>query len=121
MPDIELQYLYRNNLLGITFNMMPLSSYSLPCHSPLKIIGLPSFQSEIAFVPKKYFFISDGVVNASHTFEGGASISILAFPVILFFIFVFFILLTRQKIMPRFIILLYSIKNSLWGKNTRHL
>jgi hypothetical protein len=52
-----------------------LSSYAVPSHSPVKLIGLPGFQSVFVFVPKRYFLIISGVISAFHTSEGDACMS----------------------------------------------
>jgi hypothetical protein len=48
------------------------------------MIGLPSFQSVIVSVPKKYCFIMSGFVKACHTREAEACMLVLTFPVIPF-------------------------------------
>ena len=51
--------------------MVPLSSYALPCQVPLYVIGLPTFQSDTASVPKRNCLIIAGSVRAFQTFPAG--------------------------------------------------
>ena len=72
MPPKLLKYEYDSFLLGKKVKILPLSWYCSPSHSPLKIISLPTAQSAISSVPKKYCFTISGLISASQTFSIGA-------------------------------------------------
>src|ERR1700743_2595548 len=74
--------------------MMPPSWYLWPSHSPLKVIGSPTFQSDLSSVPKKYCFTILGSVRPCQTFAAGAlnvttvfAVSVLIFRYDLVFLF----------------------------------
>jgi hypothetical protein len=53
---------------------------------PIKVIGLPTFQSENTLQLKKYFLVFSGFVSASQTLEGVALIDITFFTIQFFMI-----------------------------------
>src|SRR5882757_4874375 len=61
--------------------MIPPSSYLCPSHSPLKVIGPPTFQSDAKWVPKKYCSTIAGSVRPFHTSAIGALNSMVVFNV----------------------------------------
>jgi hypothetical protein len=57
------------------FRIVPLSVYSFPSQVPVNKRGLPSFHSDIAWVPYKYSLMISGFIRASQIFATGAFIS----------------------------------------------